>query len=86
MRRCRVCGCSDFAPCIDHLGEACAWFAQDLCSACADQEQEAGVELYTEAEATDFIRQLRYADARVARAEARAQTEFGRYLSAGGGV
>jgi hypothetical protein len=35
MRRCRVCGCTDCAPCIDELGQACAWVGPDLCSACA---------------------------------------------------
>ena len=86
MRRCRVCGCSEFAPCIDHLGEACAWVAADLCSACADEEEDAGVRLYTEGEAGAFIRDLRQAEARVARGESRVATEFERYLSAGGGA
>lgn len=31
MRRCRVCGCSEFHPCAG----GCSWVEQDLCSACA---------------------------------------------------
>lgn len=30
-RKCRVCGCTDFAPCPGD----CAWVQPDLCSSCA---------------------------------------------------
>lgn len=30
VRRCRVCGCAEYAPC----GKGCWWIAEDLCSAC----------------------------------------------------
>lgn len=33
--RCRVCGCTDPAPCVDVDLGACGWVASDLCSACA---------------------------------------------------
>ena len=34
-RRCRVCGCTYWNPCVDGLGMSCHWVARDLCSACA---------------------------------------------------
>ena len=35
MRRCRVCGCSEFSACIEPDGWPCTWVKKDLCSACA---------------------------------------------------
>lgn len=37
-RRCRVCGCTHFNPCIDEEGP-CYWIEEDLCSSCATEEQ-----------------------------------------------
>lgn len=38
-RTCRVCGCTDEFGCVDELGlSACRWVAEDLCSACAENE------------------------------------------------
>lgn len=36
-RLCRVCGCSEFDPCVSSVGGtrlACCWSTADLCSAC----------------------------------------------------
>ena len=33
-RQCRVCGCTDYSPCIEPDGFPCCWVEQDLCSAC----------------------------------------------------
>jgi hypothetical protein len=36
---CRICGCSEFMPCVDEVtGEACAWANAecDLCTFCAE--------------------------------------------------
>lgn len=38
-RRCKRCGCTEHTPCINHLGEACAWLTTDLCSGCVTQEE-----------------------------------------------
>ena len=36
VRKCRVCGCTHFTPCIDkRTGEPCHWVEKNLCSACA---------------------------------------------------
>jgi len=32
---CRQCGCTDWSPC----DEGCWWVAEDLCSACAGEEE-----------------------------------------------
>lgn len=39
-RKCRVCGCTqdNCRQCIEKTGEPCSWVEEDLCSACADQE------------------------------------------------
>ena len=38
-KRCRVCGCTDSAPCIDDAtGEPCHWKADDLCSSCWEKQ------------------------------------------------
>jgi len=87
VRKCRVCGCTDVMPCIDDLGQACAWAGPDLCSACAEAgEDEPLVQLCTESQAGAFLRAMRQADVDVARAQSRVATAFDRYLSAGGGV
>ena len=36
---CRVCSCSEHAPCDDHEG-SCFWVEPGLCSACAVLEQD----------------------------------------------
>lgn len=36
---CRICGCTEFAPCPG----GCAWIEQGLCSACADQAAKNGL-------------------------------------------
>ncbi len=38
---CRVCGCTEFSPCLDENGEPCHWAEDDLCSACAGTENDA---------------------------------------------
>lgn len=37
VQRCKKCGCTnnDCRQCIKKTGEACYWFEEDLCSACA---------------------------------------------------
>lgn len=35
-RRCRVCGCTELAPCVVN-GTPCHWVGEDLCSACAGE-------------------------------------------------
>lgn len=35
-RKCRECGCTQFAACFTFHGETCGWAKQDLCTACAD--------------------------------------------------
>jgi len=35
--RCRVCGCTDYDPCITDEGP-CSWVEKDLCSACCTYE------------------------------------------------
>jgi hypothetical protein len=39
-RRCRVCGCTDddCHRCTEKTGHPCHWVEDDLCSACADEE------------------------------------------------
>ena len=37
-RKCRVCGCTETTPCCDRNGFPCSWVADDLCSACLDQD------------------------------------------------
>jgi hypothetical protein len=40
MAVCRVCGCTDWEPCIDEQsGEPCHWAGEDLCSQCAVSKQ-----------------------------------------------
>ena len=39
--KCRRCGCSEFNPCLNQWGEACAWAAPELCTFCVtDREFE----------------------------------------------
>jgi hypothetical protein len=33
-RTCRICGCTDFTPCIGLNDYACWWIEPNLCSAC----------------------------------------------------
>jgi len=51
---CRVCGCTDFEPCL----EGCSWAEADLCSACVGTPGE---------KAKGTIRGLRAAVARIRR-------------------
>ena len=44
-RRCRVCSCTDYSPCIEPDGFPCCWVERDLCSACAYQPANGVVEL-----------------------------------------
>ena len=44
-RQCRVCGCTDYSPCIEPDGFPCCWVERDLCSACAYQPENGVVEL-----------------------------------------
>ena len=38
---CRRCGCSEFNPCLNQWGEACAWAAPEICTFCVtDREFE----------------------------------------------
>jgi hypothetical protein len=41
VAHCRACGCTDddCRGCIERTGEPCHWVAEDLCSACADQDR-----------------------------------------------
>lgn len=41
LSRCRVCGCTDddCRDCIEKTGEPCHWVENDLCSACAEEEE-----------------------------------------------
>jgi hypothetical protein len=50
IRRCRVCGCTDndCHQCVEKTGHPCHWVAEDLCSACADEDDD--FELSTEDE------------------------------------
>jgi hypothetical protein len=32
--KCRICGCSQFDPCINRYGETCCWALSDVCSFC----------------------------------------------------
>lgn len=38
---CRKCGCSQFRPCINHLGETCSWTdrSQTLCNFCTHNKR-----------------------------------------------
>ena len=45
IRRCRVCGCTDYSPCIEADGFPCCWVERDLCSACCYQPENGKVEL-----------------------------------------
>lgn len=57
MRECRICGCTDFTPCIDEdTGEPCAWAAEDLCTFCVARSL---VEVYGEHEAQVYIERRR---------------------------
>jgi hypothetical protein len=38
-RECRVCHCTEMNACVTN-GTPCHWVADDLCSACAPDEQE----------------------------------------------
>lgn len=40
VRTCRACGCTDedCRQCIEKTGVPCHWVADDLCSACLDQD------------------------------------------------
>lgn len=49
---CRVCGCTDFSPCVEADGFPCCWVEQDLCSACAYVSRNGRVEVQ---EARHFI-------------------------------
>ena len=33
---CRVCGCSEYQPCVNEWGDTCGWAEPDLCSSCAE--------------------------------------------------
>jgi hypothetical protein len=33
-QKCKVCGCTELAPCFDKDNEPCSWITTDLCSAC----------------------------------------------------
>lgn len=43
LRRCRVCGCTQFdcQRCIERTGRPCSWAGADLCTACQDWRAEA---------------------------------------------
>ena len=43
-RKCRVCGCTQNAPCIVD-GTPCHWVAEDLCSSCVGAAVRAGLKL-----------------------------------------
>ena len=51
--KCRVCGCTDFEPCVSAGGETCAWIEDNLCDFCEGKE----VRLYTEG---DLNRELAF--------------------------
>jgi hypothetical protein len=87
MRWCRVCGCTNSTPCIDGLGQACAWVGPDLCSFCCEgtPDDEPLVRVCAEGQVSAFIRAMRQ-DSAVARVEGRVGTALERCLSAGGGV
>jgi|GEM_PF-4873137 len=53
---CRVCGCDDLHACVDADGNPCYWVEDDLCSACAEAGRGRLVQLYTEAQASAFLR------------------------------
>jgi hypothetical protein len=44
-RVCRVCGCTDddCRQCIEKTGEPCHWVEDDLCSACAGENNDTGI-------------------------------------------
>jgi hypothetical protein len=45
VQRCRVCGCTEENACIDpDTGEPCYWVEPDLCSVCAEKENDRGEE------------------------------------------
>jgi hypothetical protein len=54
---CRVCGCTNFSPCVDGY-VTCSWAEPDLCSFCA-QKAEPLIAVYSEAQASAFIRTMR---------------------------
>lgn len=58
---CRDCGCTETNACVEASGDACYWAEPGLCSFCAENafEQLAApaVELYSEAEATRYLRE-----------------------------
>lgn len=41
-QRCRVCGCTDLdcSGCIERTGQPCYWVEEDLCSACAERQND----------------------------------------------
>jgi hypothetical protein len=41
---CRECGCSDMRACVDPVLGACSWVEPDLCSHCAADVDEHGVD------------------------------------------
>jgi hypothetical protein len=58
-RRCRECGCTETAACIDpDTLLPCYWVERDLCSVCAKPR----VQLFSEAEASAILRELAHAD------------------------
>jgi hypothetical protein len=55
-RVCRVCGCDDMHACVSDAGVACHWVEDDLCSACADAGHSGLVQVYSEAQASAYLR------------------------------
>ncbi len=48
MRTCRVCGCTEFEPCISDGGETCAWIEEDLCDFCDAETDGRMVKVFSE--------------------------------------
>ena len=56
-----MCECSELEPCMTETGMTCHWIARDLCSFCAPvsgEDNESLVDLYSEAEANEFLQGL----------------------------
>ena len=64
-RVCRVCGCTDFEPCISPGGETCRWIEDDLCDFCDIEGSDAEplVELFSESDLDRMIARRRAAGA-----------------------
>lgn len=39
-RKCKICGCDKYTPCIDRYGQTCCWVKKDLCSACVGESKK----------------------------------------------